>query len=76
MNHLMFLRLQKGLSQKALADLLKINPVTMCRIERGWYAKAPKELEKRFQTIFGVKWSFDRLMESVPDITANDSDAA
>jgi DNA-binding XRE family transcriptional regulator len=76
MNHLMFLRLKKDLSQKALAELLKINPVTMCRIERGWYAKPPVELEHRLQIIFGKEWTFERLMEPVPDITANDSDAA
>ena len=75
MNYWTFLRLQKGLTQRELAKLLIINPVTACRIERGWYAKPPEGLEERLQAIFGSEWSFARLMESVPDLGAVRPDA-
>jgi len=76
MNYLMYLRLRRGLSQKDLAELLKIHPVVMCKVERGWFTRPPKALEERLQAVFGREWTFSRLMEAVPDITANDSDAA
>jgi DNA-binding XRE family transcriptional regulator len=78
MNHFQFLRIQRGLSQKALAELLEINPVTVCRIERGWYAKPPEQLEPRLQKVFGERWGFEELMKSVPSLTdeSHDSDTA
>jgi transcriptional regulator with XRE-family HTH domain len=76
MNYLMFLRLRRGLSQKDLAELMKINPVTMCRLERGWYAKPPADIEVRLKAIFGQEWTFDRLMRPVPDFASNSPDAA
>ena len=69
MNYLHFLRCQRGLTQKNLAELLKLNAVTVCRIERGWYAKPPSGYEERLQAIFGREWTFQRLMEPVPDLT-------
>jgi DNA-binding XRE family transcriptional regulator len=76
MNQLQFLRRRRGLTQKAMADLVKIHPVTYCRIERGWLAKPPAELEDKLRAIFGPEWTFARLMEPVPDLTASDSTAA
>lgn len=75
MNHLNYLRLQRGLSQRDLASLLKIHPATMNRIERGWVAKPPEGLEGRLQAVFGKEWTFERLMERVPELHSN-GDAA
>jgi transcriptional regulator with XRE-family HTH domain len=71
MNQLQFLRLRRGLTQKTLAELLKIHPVTFCRIERGWLAKLPVGLEGRLRAIFGDEWTFAKLMEDVPDLAEN-----
>jgi len=68
MNHLHYLRLRRRLSQKALADLLKIHPTTLCRIEGGWLSRCPAGVEERLKAVFGAQWSFDALMESVPNL--------
>jgi DNA-binding XRE family transcriptional regulator len=72
MNQLQFLRRRRGLTQKGMADLIKIHHVTYCRIERGWLAKPPAELEDRLRAVFGPEWTFARLMEPVHDLTSGD----
>jgi transcriptional regulator with XRE-family HTH domain len=76
MNNLQLLRLQKKLSQRDLAKILKLHPSTINRVERGWFAKPPDGLEKRLQAVFGKEWTFARLMEPVPDLMVKGPDAA
>lgn len=68
MNNLKFLRLQRGWTQEQLAKRLNLHPVTVCRIERGWYARPPVGLEDRLKSVFGDRWTFARLMERVRDL--------
>lgn len=75
MNKLQVLRMQRGLSQAQLGKMLGIDPSTLSRCERGWFAKAPSGLEEKLRQFFGPEWTFTRLMEPVPDLTAGNSTA-
>ncbi|MGO9118502.1 MAG: helix-turn-helix domain-containing protein [Desulfomonilaceae bacterium] len=67
MTYLQFLRLQKGITQKALAEALGVSPTALCRVERGWLARCPMELEEKLTAFFGPEWSFQKLMETPPE---------
>lgn len=76
MNYLEFLRRQRRQTQKELAQQLGLDAITMNRIERGWYARAPHGLAEAITRVFGNEWSFARLMREVPDITRPAADRA
>ena len=76
MNFFHFLRVKAGLSQRALAQKTGANHTIISRLEQGWFARCPEGLESKFQEIFGKDWTFKRLMQSVPDIAADESDVA
>lgn len=69
MNWLQYLRIQRGLNQKQLAEHIGVNPDFLCRVERGWFSKPPSRIDAKLRAFFGPEWTFDRLMEPVPDIT-------
>lgn len=69
MNWLTFLRLQRGWTQRELADRLSINPSLLCKVERGWFTRSPGDLETKLKAVFGDRWPFRALMERVPDLT-------
>ncbi len=73
MNYFTYQRIKRGWSQKDLAEKLNLNPVTVCRVENGWYAKAPKGLNSALRKVFGKEWSFDLLMQPVPDLPIPDN---
>ena len=68
MNRLVFLRMQRGLSQKQLAEMLGISPGLLSRLERGWFTRPPVGCEAKLQGVFGKEWTFHRLMQPVPDL--------
>ena len=76
MTKLKLLRMKRGLTQEQMASILEIAPTFLSRLECGWFARCPGDLESKFQEIFGEEWTFARLMRPVPDIAADDSDAA
>jgi hypothetical protein len=38
-------------------------------MERGWFARPPKNCEPKLKEFFGEEWTFEKLMEQVPDLT-------
>jgi|GEM_PF-844027 len=69
MNFLVALRLQRGLSQRELAEMLGIAQTILSKLERGWFARCPAGLECKFRTVFGDQWGFEALMRAVPDLS-------
>lgn len=69
MNHLEFLRRERGISQRELAAIIGVNQSILSRCERGWWTKPPKGLEGKLQAYFGKQWTFDKLMQPVSDAT-------
>jgi len=67
MTNLQLLRMKQGLSQRELADRLKIPRECLNRCERGWFAKPPRGVEKALRNFFGPDWTFARLMEEPPE---------
>ncbi len=63
MRNLQLLRKQHHMSQKNLAKKLGIAVVDLSRLENGWYARAPKRVDKMLKTIFGANWTFETLMQ-------------
>ena len=68
MNQLVFLRMQRQMTQRQLAARLGISNSLLCRMERGWFTRAPNGVEAGLQQIFGQNWTFERLMRPVPDL--------
>ncbi len=75
MNFFHFLRVNKGLTQRAIAQKMHVHPAMISKLEQGWFARCGRGLESKLQEIFGKEWTFKRLMQPVPDIAADDSDA-
>jgi transcriptional regulator with XRE-family HTH domain len=69
MNYMKFLRLSRCWSQSFLAKMLGIHEGTYSRIENGWLTRPPKGLDERLEAVFGKQWTFERLMQPVPDLT-------
>jgi transcriptional regulator with XRE-family HTH domain len=68
MRNIRLLRIALGLSQEALAKRLRIDSTALSHIENGWLPRNRAALEKRFKSIFGPEWTFDKLLEQAPDI--------
>ncbi len=75
MNHFRYLRIAKGLTQRDLAKRLGVHETALSRMENGWIARINPTVERRIKRIFGSQWSFDRLMERVPDLSIQAPDA-
>jgi hypothetical protein len=71
MNWFQSLRFQRQVSQRSLAKKLQINPSVVPRLEGGWFARCPgKDLDARLQAFLGPKWTFEKLMDKIPDLAA------
>jgi len=70
MTYFKLLRMQRRLTQKQLATILKCHPNILSRIECGWLSKPPRGLEERLSRFFGDEWGWAELMAEVPDPTA------
>jgi DNA-binding XRE family transcriptional regulator len=57
------LRLQHGLSQKMMADVIGIKQSTLCRLEMGWFARVTDEVNEKLIRVFGE--GFDTLTEII-----------
>ncbi len=76
MNYLLFMRLQRQISQRDLAMKLGVQQSVLSKLENGWLTRAPGNLERKLKRFFGPEWTFQRLMERVPDITQNSGQGA
>ena len=69
MTKLRLLRMQAGLSQRGLAEMLEVHQVTVDRIEGGWLTRPPKGVDQKLSEVFGDEWTWEALMEDVPKPT-------
>lgn len=76
MNFFHFLRVNRGLTQRAIAQKMHVHPAMISKLEQGWFARCSEDMELKLQETFGKEWTFKRLMQPVPNVAANDSDAA
>jgi len=60
--------MRSGLTQRQFAERIGITQSLLCQYERGWYARAPKQMESKLIAELGAEWNFARLMEEVPDL--------
>ena len=73
MRTLHYLRLRRGWSQERLGRLLRLNPITVDKLETGQLALYPEaidHLEQRLGVLFGEQWTYRALMQPVPDLIA------
>ena len=73
MNYIKMLRLQRNLSQEALAIMLGVHPTFLSRLECGWVARVPPRIEARLRATLGSEWGFTELMRKVPTPSASET---
>jgi ribosome-binding protein aMBF1 (putative translation factor) len=71
MNYMALIRRQKGVSQCALAAQLGVSQSLISRCEHGWLTRPHKGLEAKLQSFFGPDWTWERLMQPVPEPTSD-----
>jgi len=72
MTRLRLLRLQRGLEQRELANILGIGQSLLSRLEHRWFTRCPNQavIERSLRAFFGPDESFESLMqEAEPDRT-------